>query len=366
MVATDILAPSAAPTSAAVRRNQATWWVPLGAPGFVAAVVFMVARRGLVDDAYITLDFARTLALHGVWGVSPAETANTQTSVLNASVLAGLTVVLRSVLVAAGIVWIGSMAGVGGFTAAIARRLGWSRWAGPAAGLGCATSPLLASTIGLETGLAVALLAALAWATVSRRAVCAGVVGALLVLTRPDLALFTFLGVVLAGRAWWRTGLIAALGVVPWTAASWLLFGSAVPDTLFIKAGSSDGWFHRYLWLNSPLMYWRFWPAETAALIPLAAAGLVVAGWWLCRAGPRRRLAILLGGGAVAYWTAMWALSTPGSHWYYAITIMPLTLLAVLAAATEPRGGRWPWSGWRWRSGRWCWRGGPPRGWRPR
>jgi hypothetical protein len=61
----------------------------------------------------------------------------------------------------------------------------------PALGVAAvAVCPLLASTVGMETYLAVALVACLARAAVCRRPVEAGAVVGLLVLTRPDLVAF--------------------------------------------------------------------------------------------------------------------------------------------------------------------------------
>ena len=52
----------------------------------LAACVFVYLlgfRHALVDDAYITLTYARSLREAGVWGLYPPEVANTSTSMLN-------------------------------------------------------------------------------------------------------------------------------------------------------------------------------------------------------------------------------------------------------------------------------------------
>ena len=68
------------------RRGADLWWAVPGA--LVAAAVFYVAHRGLVDDAYITLSYARNVAEHLHWGMIPAEESNTATSPLNVMMLA--------------------------------------------------------------------------------------------------------------------------------------------------------------------------------------------------------------------------------------------------------------------------------------
>lgn len=325
-------------TSAAAAVGTTAWaWLP----ALVAVAVFVAARQSLIDDAYITLGYARTLAEHGEWGLVPGIPSNTQTSPLNVLLVAALALPTGSALVAAGVVWTASAVAVGGFTAAIARAQRWSAaWAGPVAGVAFAASPLMASTIGLDTAPAVALVVALAWAVVTRGPVAVGVVGGLLVLCRPDLALFALVGWACCGRRSWLAALVTVAVALPWHVLSWLLLGSAIPDTFFIKTGATDGWFHLYLWANAPAMYWRFWPVETVSVVPLAAVGVVVGAWWAWRGGARSRLVAVLAGGPVAYWVALWLLSTPGSHWYFGTILVPLGVLAVLGAAAVPR--LWP------------------------
>ncbi|MDD7966359.1 hypothetical protein [Actinomycetospora lemnae] len=330
--------PAASAAAAGAAVGSSAWaWLPV----LVAVLVFLAARQSLIDDAYITLSYARTLAEHGEWGLVPGIPSNTQTSPLNVLLVAALALPTGSALVAAGVVWTASAVAVGGFTAAIARAQRWSAaWAGPVAGVSFAASPLMASTIGLDTAPAVALVIALAWAVTNRGPVAAGVVGGLLVLCRPDLALFALIGWACCGRRSWLAALVTIAVALPWHVLSWLLLGSAIPDTFFIKTGATDGWFHLYLWANAPAMYWRFWPVETVAVVPLAAVGVVVAAGWALRGGARTRLVAVLAGGPVAYWVALWLLSTPGSHWYFGTILVPLSVLAVLGAAAVTR--LWP------------------------
>ena len=51
------------------RRGADLWWALPGA--LVALAVFLVARDGLVDDAYIVLSYARNVAEHLHWGIIP-------------------------------------------------------------------------------------------------------------------------------------------------------------------------------------------------------------------------------------------------------------------------------------------------------
>src|SRR3954466_8147400 len=108
------------------RRRADLWWAIPGA--LVGAVVVYVAHRGLVDDAYITLSYARNVAEHLHWGMIPAEESNTATSPLNVILLAiatwitAVTGALRPVL-ALGIVTAVLSAAMAGWAAQIARRI---------------------------------------------------------------------------------------------------------------------------------------------------------------------------------------------------------------------------------------------------
>jgi len=64
----------------------------------LAAAVFtylMVLRTALIDDAFITLRYAKTLLKSGTWGFYPGHISNTATSPLNVLLLALFSVVTR-------------------------------------------------------------------------------------------------------------------------------------------------------------------------------------------------------------------------------------------------------------------------------
>ena len=108
------------------RRGGDLWWAVPGA--LVGAVVMYVAHRGLIDDAYITLSYARNVAEHLHWGMIPTEESNTATSPLNVLLLAlatwisGVTGQLRPVL-GLGILTVALSAAMAVWAAQIARRI---------------------------------------------------------------------------------------------------------------------------------------------------------------------------------------------------------------------------------------------------
>ena len=89
----------------------------------VGAVVCWLMQRAFGDDALITVSYARTLAESGTWGVFPGITANTQTSPLNAWLLAaGMVVVDQPLLVACGFAVV-CLAACGWLAVELARRV---------------------------------------------------------------------------------------------------------------------------------------------------------------------------------------------------------------------------------------------------
>ncbi|SEG83922.1 hypothetical protein SAMN02982929_04346 [Saccharopolyspora kobensis] len=312
-----------------VRSGWPVWTVVVGA---VAAVVFWVVHGALIDDAYITLSYARNLAFHGHWGLIGGEVSNSATAPLNVLVLAAFTAVLRQPVVALGAVFVLANIALALLLRAAARRSGLPGWVGPLGALLVAGNPLVLSSVGLEMTLAAALLGLLLLASVQVRPVLFGVAAGLLALTRLDLAVFVL--VVLVGRpalwrGWWRWLLSTAAIALPWFTFSWFYFGSAVPDTLVIKQlqKSWGDWdFSNGLWL-----YHEVFPtAVVISLIPplLGLVALPV----VCALRPFRRAVrlwpwALLGIGGVAHYYVYTLLGVPPYHWYYAPSMIGLSLL---------------------------------------
>ncbi|MGH3782224.1 MAG: hypothetical protein ACRDRO_16815 [Pseudonocardiaceae bacterium] len=337
----------------ATRLQAIPSWAPCAALGAVGgALVFLDAHRALIDDAYITLDYARTLAQHGQWALEPGHLANTATSPLNVLLLAGLIVLSGAPVVSVGILLLAALAATGGALSVICARLGRSQWlAAIAVGL-LAVNPLLISTIGLETYLGVALVAALGATVIAQRPIATGVVCGLLTITRPDLAAFAFAAFIAViasspgGAGARRLGkVIGVAGVValPWFAASWWWLGSAIPDTLLFK--TSEVWvgnsFAVGLW-----HYWLAYPlAVELSLLP-AVIGLVMLAVFSAlgtrrRAGSVAALAVVWGFGAILHVTVYLALRTPPYHWYYGPAIGSLTMLAVVGVGMFDRRVQW-------------------------
>ncbi|MGH3776225.1 MAG: hypothetical protein ACRDRR_10915 [Pseudonocardiaceae bacterium] len=314
-----------------------------GVAGAVAGgLLFMVAHRGISDDGYITVDYARNLAFHGHWGVVPTLTANTATSPLTVGLLAAITAVVRGPVLAVGLLLMATTAASAVWLQRIAEMTGLSRWLLPTIGVAMLlSSPLLASTIGLETYLCIALFIGLVRYALAGRWLATGIVAGLLVLARPDLAVVdvvVVLTVAAARRRALRSGLVAVAVAAPWYVFSWFVLGSALPDTFLLKI-HGDGWvgFH---FVSGPLWYLLYRPVPTVFTVLAVGCGLVALVSWAVLAVARRdvfttkagQAAVAFGLGGVAHAAIFALLETPPSHWYYGPVVAGLSLCSVVTA----------------------------------
>lgn len=313
------------------------WPALLGAAAGVA--VLLVMRDRLPDDTYITLSYARNLAEHGHWGLIEARTANTATSPLNVWLLAAGIVVTGSPIAALGAVLVGSLAVAGWWADELARAVGASRLLPVGLVAVLATSPLLLSTVGLESYLAAALMVGLLRYGSAGRPVATGLVAGLAVLCRPDLALVAMvvvLAVPAARPQWWRSGLVAVAVALPWHLWAWFALGGFVPDTLLFKAGEVEVWDAGFSFANGPLLYLKLFPVATLLALAPAVAGLLALLGWVDRPHPARPVAVAAGLAAVAHYAVYSLLATAPYAWYYVPSLTGLAVCAGLLLATLP------------------------------
>ena len=309
-------------------RDARTWFALLG---LAAAVFFylLLIRTALIDDAFITLRYAKTLLQSGTWGFYPGHISNTATSPLNVLLLALFSIATGSPRDS--VVWLTltEFIVLAVFLRGIGKVLGLRLFA-LLAFVGLICNPLLMSTLGLESVLfATLLVGALYFYTVSRFDAMA-LACALLTLTRPDGILF-FAICVLAGptnlRMRIRTLGIYALYLSPWYLFSWFELGSIVPDTLIIKLNQS--WGH-YTFINGVLLYLRHYPLETILSFLFAPFATLALRRPIRSLGP---CVYVLTAYAVLYYTAYSLLGVPPYHWYYVPVVLCIVLLGALAAA---------------------------------
>ena len=336
--------PAATPDRDGARTPLATLpW--LGAAAALAVAVFLVVHRSLIDDAYITMDYARTLGEHFRWGLTPFHTANSATSPLNVLLLGAVTAVVRRPVLALGIVFTAlNVLQMWGFLR-LARAVGLSK---VFAGLGFAVillSPLMLSIVGMEMTLAITLIVLLADASARGSAKTFGLLSGLLLLTRVDLLVFAVV-LLLASRTLrrkvlWAVGCAVAI-TLPWYVFSWFALGALVPDTLVIKTVAGGGW-GSWHFGNGPLLYLQtYFTATALTLIPALLGLLALAGWFLARAwrfATFRGLGVIaaVGVAGLAHYLAYTLLAPPPFHWYFAPSAGALAIVACAGVASVGR-----------------------------
>jgi hypothetical protein len=305
------------------------WW-SAGFGAVAGAAVFAAARHGLSDDSYITLDYARTLAEHGQWGMVGGLTSNTATSPLNVWLLAAGIVATGRPVLAMGALLVVTLAAVGWWGARLGGTLGLSRIL-PVALVGLlATSPLLVANVGLETYLGATLLVGVARYAVAGRPVVTGALCGWRCCVGPTsrslsgcscLACYQPGG----GRprrvspSWSRRRGICGRGS-PLARSSPTRCGSRPARTPGKGTRCAAG-----------SLYWRLFPAATALV--LAAVVLGVAG----AAMGRHRVAVVAVAAGLSHLAVISALGTPPYAWYFAPLVASCAVAAaVTAAQTRP------------------------------
>lgn len=321
----------------------------VAATGLGMAAMFLVVKGSLIDDAYITLSYVRNMALDLHWGIIPGEVANSATSPLNVVLLSLVTAVTR----------IGGEAqpvlAVGLVSVALAMTMAWG-WIRivralqlpvAVAALGVAVvllNPFLLSSVGLEVLLSATLLTALVALALEERPFLFAIAAGLTLLTRLDLIVLV-LAIGVAAPAirqhWVRVPAVSTAVAAPWFAFSWVYFGSAVPDTLLIKASQVRP-FGDWTYLTGPVMYLLRQPTLVALAVVPALMGLFgLVGWLALRTSvrwsgsdrlPRLGPATGLGVGGIGYVLVYALLGVGPYHWYYVTPLTALSAFLVIAA----------------------------------
>ena len=303
--------------------------------GVVAALLAYVAAFGAtwIDDAYIQLQYARTLLESGTWGFYAGYPANTATSPLNVLLIAAVGLLLGSVERAVIVLTAIELAGLLWLLLRLSRRLFGRDFFGWFAFVALAANPLLLSTIGMESLLYALLFVAAVACFIEERWHPMAVSLGLLTLARPDGALLLALLLPLAGAPLRRkatTLLVYAATIAPWFLFSWVVLGSFVPDTLVIKVG--DAAWGATTFADGLALYLDRYPLATLASLLLAP--LCVFPLWQC--GPRVvKTVTVLAAYATLHFAIYATLGVPPYHWYFVHQLLPMLLIASIGATVH-------------------------------
>jgi len=331
--------PETGAVDASIRLSRSSKMLLTGVAA-LSVLAFWVVHGSLIDDAYISLSYARNVAFHLHWGLIPQTTSNTASSPLNVLLLAALIAVLRHAVWATGVLFIGCHVVLGYCLLRTAQLRGLPTWTALAGSLLVLANPLLLSATGLEVALGAAVLGLLLLAAVQARPLMFGLIAGFAVLTRIDLVIFVLVLLVAspALRHGWRRILLGGAAVTyPWFAFSWTILGSALPDTLFIKTlqkswGNND-------FGNGPLLFLHAYQIATALAFVPAVLGTVSL---LIRAVAHvgRRYAATqclssvsaLGLAGIGHYLAYTKLGVPPYHWYYGPSLISLSVFLAFAS----------------------------------
>ena len=307
------------------------------------AILYLWQFRGMiVDDAFITLQYAFNLGHSLHWGFLSDQISNTATSPLNVILTAIVGRLLPDMRSAAVVLASAESIILCGLLLAISHQLFGVRYFGIVSFVGLMANPLLMSTLGLESLLYVLLLVAALYFFLLRQTRPLAITLGLLTLPRPDgilLSLILLLALPVARsdpmetRPGYSPGLFSRLSprlsfmftylitILPWYLFSWLFLGSFIPDTFFLKV--ANPWGSWDFAMSFPI-YWSRYPAETLFsfwLVPCAL--LLLVG----KNAQANTLVKILASFGVLYFAAYSLLRVAPFHWYLA----PLAAATVLA-----------------------------------
>lgn len=298
-------------------------WLLLALVLYLYLILFQDA---LIDDAFITLNYVKTLTTHGTWGFYSVQTTNTATSPLNVILLSLVTLPTRSPVESVFVLTLLEWIALAWFLRRIGHLLAL-RWFAAIAFPALVFNPLLISTLGLESTLFVTLFVAALYFFVAQRFDAFALTTALLTLARPDgfLLLVLTLVFVPGWRARLRVSAFYALALAPWYLFSWTVLGSFLPDTFLIKVQQSWG---NISFGDGLRLYAQRYPLEVILsflFLPLAPFAFLTP---VRQSSPIIRIIFLYG---ALHFIAYALLRVPPYHWYYVPESVCLILLGALA-----------------------------------
>jgi hypothetical protein len=319
------------------------WLVPMAVAGVMCVVAGFTP---IIDDGYIYLDYVRTLVETGGWGLVPDLFSDTATAPLNVLYLTPF--------------WIATGHSVD-MTLALAQFLPTfvlcafllrTYRRGPVLPVLLTVIigflPPVISSIGLETSWTAAMLAGVWWG-ITRRGIVSEVRGvewgvaigaAVAMMLRPDAAFFMLpllLALCVRDRRWWRSAATAMALLVAYVLARWVILGSFVPDSVWIKQNQAGTWGH-YTFFSG----WELFVTSARTSVVVLGIMCAVAIVTIVVAASRcRRVDVLLTHpatyylGATAIYIVVAGVSrVPPYHWYYVLPSVA-SVLAVTGILQE-------------------------------
>ena len=279
--------------------------------------------NALTDDAFITLQYVKTLLTTGTWGFLPGYVTNAVTSPLNVFLLAFAGIFLGPTINA--VIWLSAC--ILALTVTLLVQIS-THWFGKAvfgylAAGALIFNPLIISTLGLESILFVGLYILSLYLYLTSKWDLLAVVMGLITITRFEGILFFIVTLLLVPILKLRLRFAGTylLCIAPWYIFSWVYLGSLFPDTLFIKIvqRSWDSWD----FFNGLDLYYRVYPLETILSFSLLPFALLLFNKAVKDSLPIQFLLLT----SLAHFAGYSILHVPPYYWYYVPEITAIVLM---------------------------------------
>ena len=284
-------------------------------------------RNALIDDAFITLRYVKTLLISGTWGFFPGVIANSATSPLNVLLLTFASLFTGPTISAALWLYLICLFGIAWMLARLSFDLTGSVLYGWLAVSALVFNPLLISTIGLESIVFTALFVLALYFYQFQKWIRLAIALGLLTLTRPEGALFCLLFLAFIPVAKTRLQVIGiyVLCILPWYLFSWMQLGSFVPDTFFIKIEGGT-WFQWDYFNGMTTLYYYVYPLKTILSFAFLPSVILL----LNKKIKDVKILVIVALAGLLHFTGYSLLKVPPFHWYYVPEVVTLTLLGSL------------------------------------
>ena len=287
-------------------------------------IYFHLFRHTLIDDAFITLQYVKTLLTSGTWGFFPGYTANSATSPLNVFLLSVIGLVTGPTIEAVMVLSTLCFLLIAVCLTDVSRQLTGTVTFGWLAVCALLFNPLLISTLGLESILFLTLFVISIYGYQTQKWDLLGLTLGLLTLTRADGVLFSlvFLVFLPTAKIKLRFILLFWLCILPWYVFSWIHLGSLIPDTFFIK--TNQGTWQTWDYFNGiTSLYYRVYPEETILSFIFLPLVLLL----LNRKTQSMTILSITGLAGLLHFIGYSLLRVPPFHWYYVPQVTVIILL---------------------------------------
>jgi hypothetical protein len=291
-------------------------------------------KNALIDDAFITLRYVKTLLTSGTWGFFPGVVSNSATSPLNVILLTLISLITGPTPAASVWLYLLCLLCTAVLLIRLAQLVTGSEVYGWLAVGALVFNPLLISTAGLEGMVWTAFFVLVIYLYQIQSWAWLAAALAMLTLTRPEGVLFflVFFPFTPDKQTKLKLAAIYLLCIAPWYLFSWIHLGSFLPDTFFIK--TEQGTWYQWDFFNGiPSLYYVVYPLA----IILSFVFLPLATLLFHRKLRQVTVLLIVGLAGLVHFIGYSFLRVPPFHWYYVPEVVTIILLGSLGVGVAYR-----------------------------